>query len=244
MSTQIDAKPKPRPRGPAKRLAKGVKWNNAVGGADEQYQLKKQAVIAEASRTFGRHGYKNVSLDEIAAALNVTKPALYYYFKNKQELIYECHELSMRLGDQVLKDAIASETTGYERIATFIKNYISLLTDEMGAPAILHDFSAMTAADQKKITARRRKFDLELRQVFEDGVRDGSIAPSDAKLAVFWFMGAVGGISQWFHAEGRLRGDEVADIFIGLLAHGIRPVASGKTGTVARTKSSDRPGSA
>ena len=75
MSTQIDAKPKPRPRGPAKRLAKGVKWNNAVGGADEQYQLKKQAVIAEASRTFGRHGYKNVSLDEIAAALARRKEA-------------------------------------------------------------------------------------------------------------------------------------------------------------------------
>ena len=80
MSTKVDAKPKPKPkpRGPAvKRPAKSVKWNNAVGGADEQYQLKKQAVIAEASRTFGRHGYKNVSLDEIAAALNVTKPALY-----------------------------------------------------------------------------------------------------------------------------------------------------------------------
>src|SRR3990167_11521694 len=105
MSTQIDAKPKSRPQVEAKRVSKAVKWNNAVGGADEQYQLKKQAVIAAASRAFGRHGYKNVSLDEIAKTLNVTKPALYYYFKNKQELVYECHELSMRLGDQVLKDA-------------------------------------------------------------------------------------------------------------------------------------------
>ena len=146
----------------------------------------------------------------------------------------------MGLGDQVLKDAIASESTGYGRITTFIKNYISLLTDEMGAPAILHDFSAMTPADQTKITARRRKFDLELRKVFEDGIRDGSIAQCDAKLAVFWFMGAVGGISQWFHAEGRLRGDEVADIFIGLLAHGIRPVVVGKTDT--RAKSADKSG--
>ena len=58
MSTQVDAKPKLRPRCPAaKRPAKSVKWNNAVGGADEQYQLKKQAVIAEASSTFGLHGY-------------------------------------------------------------------------------------------------------------------------------------------------------------------------------------------
>ena len=82
MSTPIEAKPKSLTRNAAKRSGKGAKWNNAVSGADEQYQLKKQAVIAEASRAFGRHGYKNVSLDEIAKTLNVTKPALYYYLKN------------------------------------------------------------------------------------------------------------------------------------------------------------------
>lgn len=167
MSTPIEAKPKSLTRNAAKRSGKGAKWNNAVSGADEQYQLKKQAVIAEASRAFGRHGYKNVSLDEIAKTLNVTKPALYYYFKNKQELVYECHELAMHLGDRVLQDAIASENTGFGRISAFIKNYISLLTDEMGAPAILQDFSGMTVADQKKITLRRRKFDQELRKVLE-----------------------------------------------------------------------------
>lgn len=223
MSTQIEAKPKSRPRDPAKRSVNGAKWNNAVSGADEQYQFKKQAVIAEASRAFGRHGYKNVSLDEIAKTLNVTKPALYYYFKNKQELVYECHELAMQLGDRVLQDAIASESTGYGRITAFIKNYISLLTNEMGAPAILQDFTGMSVADQKKITLRRRKFDQELRKVLEGGVQDGSIAPCNVKLAVFWFMGAVSSITQWLRIDGSLGSDEVADIFIDFLAHGIRP---------------------
>lgn len=223
MSTQIDAKPKSRPNNPGTRSSKGSKWNNAVSGPDEQYQLKKQAVIAEASRAFGRHGYKNLSLDEIAKTLNVTKPALYYYFKNKQELIYECHELAMQLGDRVLQDAIASESTGYGRITAFIKNYISLLTNEMGSPAILQDFTGMSAADQKKIRLRRRKFDLELRQVMESGIQDGSIAPCNVKLAVFWFMGAVSSITQWLHTDGSLQGDEVADVFIDFLTHGIHP---------------------
>lgn len=224
MSTPIEEKSRPRPRTPVKkRVSKGVRWNNAVGGADEQYQLKKQAVIAEASRAFGRHGYKNVSLDEIAKTLNVTKPALYYYFKNKQELVYECHELAMQLGDRVLQQAIASETTGYGRIVAFVRNYISLLTNEMGAPAILHDFTGMTPADQKKISLRRRKFDLELRQIVEDGVRDGSVSPCNVKLAVFWFMGAVSSITQWLHTDGTLRGEEVAEIFVGFLSHGIQP---------------------
>lgn len=223
MSQSTDAEPKSQTRVGTTRPAKVARWNNAVSSANEQHKLKRQAVIAEASRAFGRHGSQNVSLDEIAKALNVSKPALYYYFKNKQELIYECHELAMKIGDQVLKDAIASEATGYGRIIAFMKNYISHLTDQMGAPAILHDFSAMTPADRKKITLRRRKFNLQLRKILEEGVEDGSIVPCDARLAVFWFMGAIGSISQWYHADGTLTGDQVAEVFISLLARGIRP---------------------
>jgi AcrR family transcriptional regulator len=192
-----------------------------VSAPDEQYQLKRQAVIAEAAKAFGRHGAKNVSLDEIAATLNVTKPALYHYFKNKQELIYECHELVMRIGDQVLQDALSSESTGYVRITTFIKNYLALLTDQFGAPAILHDLSAMTSSDQKKIVLRRRKFNQQLREILEDGIRDGSIAPCDPKLAVFWFMGAVSSIPQWYRTDGPLHGQQIADAFIGFLSNGI-----------------------
>lgn len=222
MSSSIDTQPRHKVRRVTKRGGAGVRWNNAVGGPDEQYQLKKQAVIAEAAKAFGRRGYKNVSLDEIALALNVTKPALYYYFKSKQELIYECHELSMRIGDEVLQDAIASEANGYERIAAFVRNYVELLTDRLGAAAILRDVSAMTPADQKKIRLRRRKFDLQLRKVLEDGIQDGSIEPCDPKLAVFWFMAAVGSISQWYDPNGSLRGHQVADAFINFLSNGIR----------------------
>lgn len=219
-------KPTPTVRNAAKkaprRPVERARWKNVVSAPDEQYQLKKQAVIAEAARAFGRHGANNVSLDQIAAALNVTKPALYYYFKNKQELIYECHELMMRIGDQVLQDAIASEATGYVRITTFIKNYLALLTDQFGAPAILHDFSAMTPSDQKKIVLRRRRFNQQLRQILEDGIRDGSISPCDSKLAVFWFMGAVSSIPQWYRTDGSLHGVQIADAFIGFLSNGIQ----------------------
>ena len=230
LDSMMTLKPKPRSngpiteKGPAKKAVDGARWNSAVSAPDEQFQLKKQAVIAEAARAFGRHGANNVSLDEIAASLNVTKPALYYYFKNKQELIYECHELVMRTGDKALADAIASESTGYVRVTTFIRNYLALLTNEFGAPAILHDLSSMTPSDQKKIVARRRKFNHQLRQTLEDGIQDGSIAPCDPKLAVFWVMGAVSSIPQWYHTDGALDGAQIAEAFIGFLDNGIRPV--------------------
>jgi len=75
MSQSIEAEPKPRVRSATKRATKGARWNNAVSGADEQYELKRQAVIAEASKAFGSHGSQNVSVDEIAKHIQRTKTA-------------------------------------------------------------------------------------------------------------------------------------------------------------------------
>ncbi|MEI2624025.1 MAG: hypothetical protein V9G23_09115 [Giesbergeria sp.] len=76
MTVKVDIKPHSEPSRSITRSANGPKWNNAVGGAEEQYQLKRMAVIAEASRAFGRKGYKNVSLDEIAAVYPTVIPCI------------------------------------------------------------------------------------------------------------------------------------------------------------------------
>ncbi|MFZ0500715.1 MAG: helix-turn-helix domain-containing protein, partial [Steroidobacteraceae bacterium] len=53
-------------------------------------EIKRDAVIRAAARAFNRKGYHNTSLDDIAAALEVTKPTVYYYVSNKEQLLFEC----------------------------------------------------------------------------------------------------------------------------------------------------------
>ena len=50
-------------------------WNNVVVDRAEGARLKRRALVAEAARAFGHRGFHNVSLDEVAIALNVSKPA-------------------------------------------------------------------------------------------------------------------------------------------------------------------------
>jgi len=53
-------------------------------------EVKREAVIRAAAHAFNRKGYHNTSLDDIAAALDVTKPTVYYYVTNKEQLLFEC----------------------------------------------------------------------------------------------------------------------------------------------------------
>ena len=203
------------------QVAADKKWSNLLGSADEQYQLKKHAVIAEASRAFGHKGYQNVSLADIAKTLNVTKAALYYYFQNKQELLYECHCLCMDIGDRVLDQAIVSGSSGMDAIRIFIEKYVEALTDELGASSVLHEIDAMRPEDIKQILRRRRVFDTRLRALIDKGIADKSIRPCNAKLAVFWFMGAINGIPRWYSPSGELSGVDIAEAFVNFLGQGI-----------------------
>src|SRR5215813_6596331 len=53
-------------------------------------EVKREAVIRAAAHAFNLKGYHNTSLDDIAAALEVTKPTVYYYVTNKEQLLFEC----------------------------------------------------------------------------------------------------------------------------------------------------------
>ena len=208
-------------------------WNSTIVDRGEEARRKRRAVIAEAARAFGHRGFHNVSLDEVAVALNVSKPTLYNYVKSKHELLYECYNLALDFGDEVMRDVMAQDGTGLAKLCTFIKRYIQMLTEQLGPAAVFYEFFSMRPNDREKIQRRRRGFDKLFRKLVSDGIADGSIAPCDPKLAVFWFMGAVSGITRWFDPKGELSGEEIADAFIAFLKSGIG-AAGGKDARVAR----------
>ena len=48
---------------------------------------KKEEILRSASLVIARNGYQNATIEDIAAELLMTKGSLYYYFKNKEELL-------------------------------------------------------------------------------------------------------------------------------------------------------------
>jgi AcrR family transcriptional regulator len=153
--------------------------------------------------------------------LGVTKPALYYYVKNKQEILFECHMLSQDLGDRALERALKDGRTSREVVVLLGRTYIELLTSEIGACAVLAEFNALDPANREIIAARRDAFEKKFRKLLEQGIADGSIRPIDPKLTVFFFMGSVNWMTRWFDPDGPNSGAEIAQAFADLLDHAI-----------------------
>ena len=80
---------------------------------EQQREAKRQAVLQAAAQLFNERGFHATSLDDIAARLNVTKPTLYYYVKNKDEILLQCVRQGL---DMMLEGIAASRAAGGKAI--------------------------------------------------------------------------------------------------------------------------------
>jgi AcrR family transcriptional regulator len=207
---------------PAERGRGGPAWSNVVVSRDEQFRLKRNALLREAARAFSGRGYHNTSLDDVAAVLGVTKAALYHYVRSKQEILFECHMMSLDLGDEALEYARRHGRTGLEQTTLLARRYIELITGEMGRFAVLSEYDALDSDSRAVVGRRRDQFELALREMVARGGTDGSIRGVDPKLAVFYFMGAVNWMTRWFRPDGELSGVDIAAGFSDLLVESLR----------------------
>lgn len=89
---------------------------------------KREAVLRTAVRMFLDRGFWRTSLTDVAEKLNITKPALYHYFRNKEEIYLECYRWGISQIEENLKRITSSANTGLEKVAGFIYTYAVVST--------------------------------------------------------------------------------------------------------------------
>ena len=194
-------------------------WKATVLSRDEQYDLKRKALIQEAARAFSARGYHDTSLVDVARELGVTKGALYYYVKSKQEFLFECHMSAIELGDRAIEHARSIDGSGFDSVVALAHRYMELLVGESGTLAVLTEFDALEPENRKIVAAGRTRFGNTFLDLIERGQADGSVRGAiNGKMAEFFYLGAVNWATRWFDAGGELDGSLVAAQFADLFA--------------------------
>ncbi len=185
----------------------------------KQHGNKRLAVIRAAGEAFRRRGYHNSSMTEIAQTLGLTKTALYYYVKSKEEILYECHIMVYDAFDECLLEHMAAAETGLNELSIIFSELVKLLTRD--GLSLLTDVSSLSGESQKDVLSRRGVIEARVTNIVERGMADGSIRKGDAQLTVFFFMGALNWLNAWYAPEGRLDGDMIAAEFTAQMRAGI-----------------------
>ncbi len=179
-------------------------------------------ILKSAAKAFRKLGYHGATVEQIAAALHMKKGNLYYYFKNKEEILFACHQYSLDQLTQLLDDVERSGAPPDQKLRTLIVAFVHTILDELHGTALLLDLEALAPSHLKQVIVRRDRFEHGVRQVLLDGMRAGTFAPGDAKLLAFVLFGAVNWIPRWFSPQGSATSQEIADRFADYLISGLR----------------------
>src|ERR1035438_4278983 len=84
---------------------------------------KREAVLKTAAELFIEKSYGRTSMNDVAERLKITKPALYHYFDNKEDILLECYRLGVGLIEQTLGEIADHCGTGLQKVEAFIHSY-------------------------------------------------------------------------------------------------------------------------
>ena len=183
---------------------------------------KRIEILRAAAAVFRRRGYHGASVDQIASALNMAPGNLYYYFRNKEEILYACHDYSLGLILKELKDVEESDLPPDRQMHRLIVAFVHLFIDVLHGTAWTLEVEALSPPLLKKVIVKRDRIDKGFRKIINDGVKSGVFARRDAKLVSFVIFGAINWIPRWYDPAGRATSHEIAQAFADYLVAGLR----------------------
>jgi AcrR family transcriptional regulator len=192
--------------------------------------LKREAVLLRAVEFFNEKGFHATSLEDVAVSLNVTKPTIYHYFSNKDEILFACVQRGLEDIRHAAEAAEQAGGNGIQRLRALLIDYAMMMSDGFGACVGRTPDHALSPESLARIKLLKRDTDAIVRRVIEDGMADGSIAVADVRLTTFTVLGALNWISRWYDPGGPLSKREIAEHSVATLIGGLATRPAGTPG--------------
>ena len=187
---------------------------------------KREAVIRAAARAFSQHGFHNTSIDDIARTLNVSKPTVYYYVTNKEQLLFECFVAGLELIRAAMDDTLQPRGTAAEQLRRLVGNYVQAISSDYGWCMVRAEDQELSPEMSRRIKALKSEIDQGIRRLLRLGMSDGSIRECDPKMTAFAIAGSLNWIAHWFRSDQSLSPAEIAAAFTRTFFDGLTPAVS------------------
>ena len=172
--------------------------------------LQRERILHVAAELFARQGYANTTMAQVVRALDVTKPFVYYYFRDKQEIFetlswapaVACFT-SMDFPPDDQRPAAERVVEGIERLIRATVSHLPCAFFGYREPQV---YRPAYLAAQRELA--NHFYDCFC-ALLEQGRRDGSLDFNDTRITAQAACSLPGFLFSWYRADGRLSGDQV-----------------------------------
>ena len=223
---------------------------HAVGEAPaktEKSARRRQTILQRAAELFDRKGYVNTSLDDIARAVGIKREALYYYYRNRSEILLAIIRPQSAALIEGLEQIMAMHVPAADKLNLAIRNHLYrfdryCLEMTVSLRDGLLEANGEVRSEMKNIWKKYERMWIELvsqGQASREFVRSG-----DPKMIAFGILGMCNWLARWYNPRKPVTVEELIGTYFDLLSFGMvaptRRPAARRTRLLAGTRSRKR----
>ncbi|HET9315138.1 MAG TPA: TetR/AcrR family transcriptional regulator [Vicinamibacteria bacterium] len=189
----------------------------------DDHRHRRRAILETAARLICEKGYEGTSIQDIAAACQLTKAGLYHHIRSKEHLLLEIMNYGMDLFEDQVVTPVLPILDPLERLTTCMERNILMVAETRSKEVtiILHEHNTLTGEARAHIDARKKRYVRLLEASFAEAVREGTMRPVNPKVAAFAFLGMVLWTYKWYRPEGALSKETLAREMVSLFFGGL-----------------------
>ena len=184
----------------------------------------RQEILRTAARLFQQRGYDATSMNDVAAALRLSKGGLYHHFQSKDEILFEIMDHAMQITEERVLAPVRVIPDPEDRLRALIRLHIGIVLSpaDREITVMLHENHPLPPSLRRRINARKKEYvhfvEELIREVQKARNSRGAVSP---RAAAFALLGMINWIYQWYKPEGELQAQNLVPQFTDLVFGGM-----------------------
>jgi AcrR family transcriptional regulator len=183
------------------------------------------AVHEAALNLFAEQGYRATTMADIGAALGIRGPSLYKHVSSKQDLLVQIMVSTM---NALLRDQQTAAAAGGDpalRLRRMVEAHVRYHASHRREAFVGNrEIASLDSPHRRRVLALRARYERALRDVVDEGCRNGEFSVNSSRLASYAILDMGIGVATWFRSTGTHSADDIAYTYAD---HALRIVAAG-----------------
>lgn len=201
--------------------AQGAQAPKCAAKGQTTKDARREELLLEGTRQINASGVSPTLLADIADKIHISRAGLYYYIKDRQDLVFSCYRRSCEILSRCLDSSVRSSRDALERLTRFVTTALSEDSQEFAA---LTEIGYLTTEQREVIVRLYNANVAKLTEIVRAGSLQRTLRPCNAEIIAHTILSMIYWVPiapRWMAGVAGLRRDQLNSALAYLIAHGL-----------------------
>jgi AcrR family transcriptional regulator len=203
-------------------LCQEIEWGNDKMADTTSADERRKQIVWKSAELFNQKGYYQTSMEDIAKAVGLRKPTLYWYISGKEEILYLIHDEFVDYLTSQHEERLNRGLTNTQLLKHILMDVFKQITEYPGFVSSFHEnYRELSGKMKEQIRVKRNKYFNMVVELFLQGAANGEFEIENPTVTALAFFGMCNWVYKWYDPAGPLQPCEIADLFWKIFMNGI-----------------------